>query len=430
MRFLPLFFVCAFPASIAVAQQPPTVTAASAVESNPAGELTLDHVLSLALSRNPDIRAAELEVRAREGRLIQARTRPNPELSATAENLGGDAAETGGVQSTVELGQRIELGGDRAARASAANASRDLSRWDLESRKLEVAGRARLAFVNVLYAQRRVELADQTVRLAEELKNTVAARVEAGKVSPIEETRAEVVMATERIERDRAAADLNAARSRLAATWGSTTPSFQRVVGDLESVPSSPSFESLGALLERNPEVARWTTEIAEREAQLRVENARGVPDITVRGGYRHFELGSGAFVGTVAVPVPLFDRNRGAKIEARERIAKAQEERLAVRVRLGQAVAEAHASLARAEAEVRNLRDHVLPGAESVYAAVSEGYSLGKFGYMELLDARRTLAAVRAQLARAQAELHQAWAGLQQLTAAPINITTNGEHQ
>ncbi len=396
--------------------------------SEPVGELTLQQVVSLAVGRNPEIAAAERELRAREGRVLQARTRPNPEISGTTENLAGDIQKTGGVQSTLQLGQRLELGGDRAARTGAARAARDLGRWDLESRRLEVVARATRAFIDVLSAQRRLELSSDAVRLAEELRSTVAARVEAGKVSPIEETRAEVSLASEGIEKERAVVELSAARSRLAATWGSTTPRFERAAGDLDVVPPLPAPESVAVMIESNPEVARWTAEIAEREALLRVEQARAVPDVTVGGGYRHFEVGDGAFVATATLPLPLFDRNRGGQIEARERLAKAEEERRAAIVRLRQAADEAHASLTRSQAELRTLSEQVVPGAESVYEAVSEGYRLGKFGYMEVLDARRTLAAVRAQLVRAQTEQQHAFAELQRLTAAPMNDVNNGE--
>jgi outer membrane protein, heavy metal efflux system len=418
LRFLSLLFTCAFAAATLAAQE------------EPSGELTLEQIQALAITRSPEIAAAASELRAREGRLLQAGARPNPELTGTSENLGGDTAKSGGVESTLQIGQRLELGGDRAARMAVATAERDLARWDLEFRRLDVASRATRAYFDVLAAQRRMQLADDAVRLAEEVRSTVAARVEAGKVSPIEETRGEVALAAEKIERDRAAADVHAVRSRLAATWGSASARFERVAGDLDAMPPVPTLDAVIAAVERNPEVARWAAEIAEREAALRVERARAVPDVTVGGGYRHFELGTGAAVVTATVPLPLFDRNRGAQIEARERITRAQDERRAAVVRIRQLVEETHASLARAESEVRNLREQVVPGAESVYAAVSEGYRLGKFGYMEVLDARRTLAAVRAQLARAQADLHRAFADLQRLTAAPMNDISNGEQQ
>ena len=59
-----------------------------------------------------------------------------------------------------------------------------------------------------------------------------------------------------------------------------------------------------------------------------------------------------------------------------------------------------------------------------------SEGYRLGRFGYMEVLDARRTLAAVSAQLVRAQAEMHRAFADLSRLRGEGMNDLTMGEQQ
>lgn len=396
----------------------------------PGGELSLPQVLSLALERNPELAASASEIRALEGRLLQAGVRPNPGLTGTVENLGGDLVETGGVQSTLSMEQRLELGGDRAARVAVARAGRDLAQWDLESRRRLISARARRGFIDVLAAQKQLTLAEASVKLADDVRSTVAARVEAGKVSPIEETRAEVALASESIERDRAALELANARSRLAAVWGGTSARFDRVVGNLDADASIPSLESVLERIEQNPEVARWAAEIAEREAQLQLERARGVQDITVGGGYRRFEAGSNAFVATVGLPIPLFDRNRGAQIEARERILGAQETQRASRVRARQAVEETYASLARSESEVRNLRERVIPSSESVYAAVSEGYRLGKFGLMEVLEARRILAAVRAQLLRAQTDLQRELAHLESLTAAPTTILTNGEKQ
>ncbi|MBI2214811.1 MAG: TolC family protein [Acidobacteria bacterium] len=394
------------------------------------GELSLEQVLSLALTRNPELAAAEREILARGGRAHQAAALPNPQLAGISENLGGDDVLTGGVQSTLQLEQLVELGGDRSARRAMAGAALELARWDLAARGLDVVARATSAFGEVLAAQRHVELAEDTVRLAEEVRATVAARVEAGKVSPIEETRAEVALATERIERDRAVTELSSARSRLAAIWGDTTVGYERVAGELDATREFPPLDEILARLDRAPDLARWDAEIAEREAILESERARAIPDLTLSGGYREFELGTNAWVASASFALPLFDQNRGAKTEASERIARAREERRAASVRIRQKVGEAHGSLVRSENEVRNLRDEVVPRAESVYDAISEGYRLGKFGYMEVLDARRTLAAARGQLLHAQADLWHAAAELQRLTSTPTIETSNGERQ
>lgn len=393
------------------------------------GILTLTDALELAMRGNPELASAEREILAREGRIVQTRVLPNPELSAEVENFGGDEAVTGGKQSTLQVGQRLEIGGERRARMQSADGARDVARWQYESKRVEVLTRVRQSFLDVLAGQRRLELADESVTVAEEVARTVAARVEAGKVSPIEQTRAEVALAAERIDRDRAHGELASARTRLAAMWGSNSPGFDSVAGDLAAVPVIPSFDSLIEQVGTNPELAGWMSAIVEREGDVRLERARAIPDVTLAGGIRRFEDGGDAYIATATIPLPLFDRNTGAQQEARERLAGAREDQRAAGVQIRQRLAETYEVLMRADSEVRNIRDEMVPGAESVFAAVSEGYRLGKFGYIEVLDARRTLAAARAQLVRAQADLQHALAELDRLTGkTPIDMTNGSK--
>jgi hypothetical protein len=92
------------------------------------------------------------------------------------------------------------------------------------------------AYVEVLSAQVRTALSKQVMDLAAEVAATVAKLVMAGKVSPVEETKAGVAAASVQIELTRAERELEAARKRLAATWGSTAPRFKRALGVLEAV--------------------------------------------------------------------------------------------------------------------------------------------------------------------------------------------------
>ena len=94
------------------------------------------------------------------------------------------------------------------------------------------------AFTDVLAAQETVALTEETTRLVEQVQQSVGARVVAGVVSPIEETRASVALAAVRVESARARRGLEASRTRLALLWGSPTPAFTAVVGDLKAEPA------------------------------------------------------------------------------------------------------------------------------------------------------------------------------------------------
>ena len=131
------------------------------------------------------------------------------------------------------------------------------------------------------------------------------------------------------------------------------------------------------------------------------------------------------AFLIGGAIALPLFDRNTGAIDEARSRLAKAYEAERAAQARVSVALAEAFRTLSSAHQEMTALRTQVLPGSRQAFEAISEGYRLGKFGYLEVLDSQRTLIAAGGQYLRALAEYHKAVADVERLIGAPLSDVT-----
>lgn len=414
---------------------------AHAPARDPAGPLLLEDAVALALRHHPDLAASAWETRARTSNVLQAGRRPNPTVSVLAEDIGASRPTSGTSlgsfaqpQVTVEIGQRLELGGKRRARVALAARNRDLARWDDQTVRAEVVGEVRRRFADVLIAQDTVDLVDETTRIVEQTHGSVRARVEAGVVSPIEETRAAVTLAAMRVESASARRSLHASRTRLALLWGNVVASFGKVIGEDDAVIAPlPAFDDLVALLDRSPRLARWSDEIAQREAALAVEQARRVPDVTLVGGYRRFtDLDNHAFVVGAAVPLPLFNRNRDGIEEARSRAAKALDQSRAARLAITAQLAEAYADLARAHDAVTIIRTEILPGSREAFDAVGEGYRLGKFGYLDVLDAQRTLVDAGGQQLRALADYYRALAEVERLTAPfsalPIGAPTTKE--
>ncbi len=399
------------------------VGAAAQTPSDPAGSITIEDAIQLALARNPSIASAALEVEARSERARQQSRLPNPAMVASVENAGADGVSR---ETTASVQQLLELGGDRNARTEAALRSRDVAAQESASMRAAIVGEVRRAFTSVLAGQQEVAIARENVELSQSTAAAIRARVEAGKTSPIEETRSDVLVAAERLELARAEQRLGEARRRLAATWGADRPTFDAAAGDLSASIDLPPLDTLRSRLDNHPALLRASAVVAEREAIVLLEEARAIPDMTASAGYRRFSSPSdGAFVGSVTVPLPLFDRNRAAIAEARLRVAQAKEESRSVRVGLERSLADAWREYETAKHEVSTLQSSIVPAAQSVFDAISEGYRLGKFGYLEVLDARRTLTSARLQLARALEQFHLAIASVGQLTVAPAPSTT-----
>jgi cobalt-zinc-cadmium efflux system outer membrane protein len=242
-------------------------------------------------------------------------------------------------------------------------------------------------------------------------------------VSPIEEVKARVALSARLIEKGRAEEELAAARRVLAAAWGGMAPTFSAARGDLERSPEVPSFEALSERMADNPEMARWLVEIERRRASLEMERAGRFPDVTLSGGVRYINpIDDWAFVAGLSIPIPVFNRNQGATLEAQYRLAKAEEQRKALHVRVQVALARTYQRLSSARNEAISLKNDVLPGARSAFDATGEGFRQGKFGYLDVLDAQRTFFEAQARYTEALAVLQKAIADAEGLLGEPLN--------
>jgi len=394
----------------------------------PSGIIALRHALSMALMHNPELNAFSLEVRAQEARVLQAGLLPNPEIEIEAENFGGsgDFRSSDSAEATIQLSHLVELGGKRSKRKRVASLERDLAQWDYESKRADVLTEVTTAFVDVLASQERVALAEELVSLAERVLDTVSARVKAGKVSPVEEAKARVTSSTSHIALERAKRKLEASRKQLAATWGSKTPLFEKVEGQLGEIRPIPSEGLLESAIFHGPDIARWGTEMEQRQASVALEDAKKISDPTISLGARHFnEDDDNALVLAVSIPIPIFDRNQGGTLEARERLAKADKEHQAAKMRALNDLAGAYQSLSSAYFEATILKRDVLSSAQAAFETSTKGYRQGKFDYLVLLDAQRTLFDAQKQYLEGLAEYHKSKARVERLIASPIDNVT-----
>jgi cobalt-zinc-cadmium efflux system outer membrane protein len=388
--------------------------------------LSLGDALALTLQKSPELSAFNWDIRAAEARMLQARLYPNPELSLQSENFIGSGSYQNGdlAERTLQLSQLIELGGKREARIAVANAGREVAGWEYQVKRVEVLKATTQAFIDVLAAQRQVELARETAALVETVGPITQKRVEAGAASRVEVTRASIAVATARIQVEQATRTLATAQTRLAAQWGARKFEYKGVGGDLDHLHDVGGIGELAAKIMRNPQIARWTAERDRRAAQVEVARAQGRPDVTFIAGPRLIGKGDDVTaVAGVSLPLPLWNRNQGAIAEAQANLSKTDDERHAAESQTFAALNEAYQNLLRGRREAEILEKDVLPGAKEAEQALREGYAAGRFSQLEVLDARRTLIDARNQYLRALADHHKALAEIEALTAAPIDL-------
>lgn len=388
-------------------------------------QLTMASALALTLRKNPSLSSFSAEIRAKDAAALQAGLFPNPELGVEVGNFGGKDSLKGfdGAEITISFSQLVELGGKRGNRRMVATLDKTLAQWDYQSKKLDVLAATAKAFMEVLIAQEQVGLNDELLKLAEQTTTAVSEKVDAGKVSPVEKSRARIELAAARTEANKAVRELAAARRRLAGFWGGENADFDRVVGRLGDISALPGEESLKAFLSSNPDLARWTAEIERSEAALSLASSVAVPDLTFSAGVRKFqESDDNAFVVGVSIPIPFFNRNQGGVSEARARIDKAQSEQRAAKVGLVTGLSDTWQNLSAAYTEAVGLRDEILPSAQATYESTEFGYREGKFDFLQMLDAQRTLFTVKRQYLLSLGAYHLASTDMERLVGESLS--------
>jgi cobalt-zinc-cadmium efflux system outer membrane protein len=147
------------------------------------------------------------------------------------------------------------------------------------------------------------------------------------------------------------------------------------------------------------------------------VEKSRRIPDVTVSMGVKkNGETGSNQAVVGLSIPFPMFDRNQGNILEALRRTDKARDELAATEIRLDGELAQAYERLSTARQEAEALQRDILPGAQSAYDAATTGFEFGKFNFLDVLDAQRTLLQARSQYLRTLSEAHNAAAEIDRI--------------
>ncbi|WP_211473585.1 TolC family protein [Collimonas humicola] len=425
--FLPLGFavlVCqsslaqdAAPASAPISGQQPVINykLPPLGSDELAAPLTLRQALLQAFKSNPELAAAALEVKAVEASILQAGARPNPQVSALLEDTRKATRTT-----TVQLNQTLELGGKRDARIKAAETGRDAAQADYLTKRADVQGAVVSAYFSALEAQENLQLLQNSLQLAQRASEMTAKRVAAGKVAPIEATKARVAEAGVRVELQQANSSLNIARRTLAATWGDIVPAFSTVDGHINELPALPDLAVALERLQNSPAFVKTRVEVERRQALVQLERSRRIPDVTVSfGGKRVEENRQNQMIFGLSMPIPVFDRNQGNLQEALRRADKARDELRGAQLKLDGELRDAYERLKLGRQQVAAFQGEILPAAQNTYETATKGFELGKFSFLEVLDAQRVLFQAKSQALRALAETHRAATEIERVAGA-----------
>jgi cobalt-zinc-cadmium efflux system outer membrane protein len=381
-----------------------------------------------ALSSNSELAAARLEINRARARLRQAGLRPNPTLDF--EQQRGVLNSPGERVTTVGVSVPLELGGKRGRRLDLAQAELEVAEAEVAERERRLAAEVRAAYVEALAAQRELDITEGLNQLDAQTVRVVEARVTEGDASPLEANLLHVEFDRLRSRRALIEGKLQAALLRLKTLAGIPLSESLKVREELaqpllREPPTAPEAAIEIALRSRpDLRMARLMEEAAQ--AGFKLAKAQAVPDIIVSARYgtsqNSFDDTPIGFLTDrdklfsvgVSIPLPLFNRNQGAKAEAATTIAQASARRefvaAVVRAEVGSALARYQA----AQASLATFEQGVIVRSNDNIRAIRAAYDVGAFRVTDLIAEQRRLLDSQREYTEALAERYRALADLQ----------------
>lgn len=352
----------------------------------PERRVTLDQALQLFRANNLSLRRAQSEVEAMRGQARQTAAYPNPRLQASYEPIWRNGTRRS--ETYVNLSQRIALSG-RSGRVDAAQARVDAVQARTQADSLRLTFEVTEAYVRAAAAEARLMRFSRVAQVFRRADSSFAAREAAGDASGYAVRRIRLERA--RYEQRFAAAQLDAenAWQQLALL---ILPDEAPAVAaeDLPQIlpPAITEQQAIRTALRRRPELRRWQSEIDAQQAALLAARRAARPSPTITAGYKRQSDGfAGAFLGA-AIPLPVFDRNRGQAVIESARLSVAETTQMLVRREVQNDVRRAHSAYASLRRQMQMIGQDLLSGSDDLLRIAQTSYTEGEMSLVELLDA------------------------------------------
>jgi cobalt-zinc-cadmium efflux system outer membrane protein len=378
-----------------------------------ARDLTLTQVEELVARNNRELLAARRALESADAQTVIAGARPNATFSVNSTSIAGGTPQGQGADTVFRIDQPFERGDKRALRLDAASGLRLAAQRDsLDVLRQQLAA-ARAAYFDLKQAQERAQVLDETAVLFGGTLDAARVRLKAGDLAAADVAKVEVDQGRAQNDARAARADLARAQLALAYLIGEEAAAAELAAADAWPAPQRADAAVLAEAVEARPDVqaAKARVEAAERLRDL--ARAQRTRDVTLGAQYERFPGTTPANSVGFGISVPLF-----TGYDFSGDIRKAEVDRYAALDQLDRARAIALAELRRSASDLNSAAERMerfdttlLAAAGRSSEAVEFAFRRGASSVLEVLDARRTLRAVRLEALTARTDHAKAYA-------------------
>jgi cobalt-zinc-cadmium efflux system outer membrane protein len=369
-----------------------TMCAVSAQAQTPS-RTSLADVVNEALSKNPEIIAAQKRHDAARQRPVQERSLPDPMVSAGYNASGNPLPGAGlGTEPTANIGfmvsQDLPYPGKLELRASIASREADAAFQDIEVARLGVMARVKQAYYRLAYTYAAGDVLTRNRDLLDTLLKVSENRYAVGQAAQQDVIKAQTQLSILELQLERVHQERATREGELNALLARPTAMPVGQPEDLQLPPFDSSLDFLVALANEHAPMLRRDQIMIDR-SQVAVDVARKEykPDFAVTGGYYYMGAMPAMYEFRFDVKVPLQRAKRAAAVaEQLSTVEQARNTYDSTRLGLQGRIQEAY-QMASTSVHLATLyRDTVLPQARLALESSMASYQTGAVDFLSVL--------------------------------------------
>jgi cobalt-zinc-cadmium efflux system outer membrane protein len=378
--------------------------------------MTLQEVVSLARSKNPNLLAAQQNLLSVKAQEIQAGVRANPTLTGVGTDVTNSASNIASPYNySVQVSRLFERGEKRRWRLDSARSTTDQTRDQYALQEQQTILSVKQAFTNMLLAKAALKLAQDNLKDFRHELDINKARYDAGDIGKLDYERLDLQLAQFESDETNAEVSLKQGSYQLQTLIGMDRVSDNfDIVGDILPPALTTTMSDLEQrALAARPDYKAAQDAIRVADANVKLAYANGTTDPTLEGEYdRVGTFNSAGF--NISIPLRIFDRNQGNK-ETSKYVAQASRfGEIAAKAQVYSDVDQAWAGYTAAKVLADRYNGHYLDEAKDVLSIAQFAYEHGGLALLDYLNALQENRSTTLNALNADA---QTWLAIHQLS-------------
>jgi cobalt-zinc-cadmium efflux system outer membrane protein len=381
----------------------------------------LPDIIGLAIERNPVVAGAKAVIDQSTGQRTAAGAYPNPTIHGDSGK--GYAKDLGSLTSDVPksateymagFSQPIEWPAKRAARQSAAEAGIAGASVGLIETRLNLMTDVKIAFYDLLLAQRALELAKNNLSIVDDVRRIVGVRVRLGEAPQFELIKAEVEVLKANQAVTRAENTVRVNRVILDTLTGGALGTNYEITGEFLVYPVGLDLDRLIARSrEEHPSIQRLARSIEQADRTVEFQRQARVPNVSLNTSYTR-EYGREGFDVGLSVPTPIWYQQQGEIAGSLGAKRKEEADFLRMRNELLRQTNQYFQDAQTTAKLIEVLEKGLLRQAEEALRIAKRSFQQGAASLLDVLDAQRVQRQILFDHAQARFELSVALARLE----------------